>query len=280
MRRALLIWPVLALVTASSAPAARAESESAQRPVTAVTASQRFRFDAGARLLAPAGVAPDGRVCVGTIDGYIHALAPDGSYRWSHTVHGSITRRPVFTGERWLLVGGTDRLYALQPDNGVLSWVFKSLSAVQSELTVARDGTSYFSAADGFFYGLSTRGGISLRVPFGRLTAGPWLATDGAIWAENSEGARLRVRGLEVRRFKAGEASEVTFPDPELLRDPEGREWRGLDDGRIQLGEQALPIAGSPLFAPVWSSATHAAIVSTRSGLVFALEPVFVRRSR
>jgi hypothetical protein len=151
---------------------------------------------------------------------------------------------------------------------------------VRSELTAASDGTVYFGAADGFFYGLSARGGVSLRVPFGELKFAPERAADGTIWAENVQGARLGVRGLLVRRYAPNEPSEHEFADPSVLRDPEGRTWRAHDDGRVELDDAALPLGSAPLFPPVWSKAAAAAIVSARNGRVFALEPALFRRRR
>jgi PQQ-like domain len=238
----------------------------------------RFRFDAGAPLAAPAGVAPDGAVCVGTVDGYVHALAADGSYSWSHSVHGAVTRRPLFAGQHWQIATSSDRIYALRSD-GTLSWVFKPLSPVVSELAADASGNLYFVAADHFLYGVSARGGVWLRAPFGELKAGPSLGPDGAIWAENQAGTVLRVSGQAVRRLAPGAPTEFQFADPEVLRDPGGHLWRGQDNGVLEYRatSQASPvlvaITGAALLVPTWSSAAHYAVVSSRAGLLFALDP-------
>jgi hypothetical protein len=94
------------------------------------------------------------------------------------------------------------------------------------------------------------------------------------------------VRGLDVRRFAASAQPEFEFADPELLRDPDGREWRARTDGVLELRRAAnsspnlLTLTDSPLFAPVWSSAAQYAVLSSRSGLLFALDPVRAHASR
>jgi hypothetical protein len=245
--RARLVWAFFGLLLLSiSQPAAGAAplSGAANAPLP------RFRFDAGAPLAAPAEVAPDGSVCVGTVDGYVHALAPDGSFRWSRSVHGAVTRRPHFAGERWLIVTSALRVYALGRD-GSLSWSFQLYSPVESELTSDAKGTLYFVTADHFVYGLSAHGQVTLRA-----------------------------------RFHSGMKPEIMFSANQVLRDPEGNSWFGRSDGVLEFrpasGEKSslLPLTSSALLPPAWSRASRFAVVSARSGLVFGLDPARVRAGR
>ena len=286
--RSLLIWPFLGLTClASAAPAASAQVET---PTPAAGAAQlvpvpRFHFDAGAPLAAPAGVAADGTVCVGTVDGYVHALDADGSYRWSYTVRGAVTRRPLHVEKLWYVATSAERIYAFT-EQGTLYWVFKPLSAVSSELAADSAGTLYFVGADRFLYGVSGHGSVSLRAPFGELAAGPSAAADGAIWAENRAGNVIRVRGQDVRRFAPQAPHEFEFSEPDTLRDPDGHLWHGRSDGIVEFRvskdstAQLVPLTASPLLAPAWSTASHQALFSARSGLVFALAPVQVHAQR
>jgi hypothetical protein len=215
----------------------------------------------------------------------VHALDADGSYRWSRSVTGAVARRPLFSGERWYIATSAERIYALTREGG-LSWVFKPPSAVQSELTAGPNGTLYFVGADRYLYGVSAHGGVSLRVAFGELKAGPVTGPDGAIWAENQAGSVVRVQGLDVRRFAPHVQLDITFADPEMLRDSEGHFWHGRADGVLELRLSAdaspslLALAGAPLLPPVWSRAGRYALVSSRSGLVFALDSISPRPSR
>ena len=248
--RARVIWPICGLLWLGvGLPAAGAAGAGNTASVPSVSA-QRFRFDAGAPLVAAAGVAPDGSVCVGTVDGYVHGLGSDGSFRWSHSVHGAVTRRPHFAGQRWFIATSAQRIYALNRD-GSLSWVFKLFSPVDSELASDASGAIYFVAADGFLYGLTAHGAVSLRT-----------------------------------RFRAGMRPELALSQPSMLRDPEGNVWRGRSDGvleyRLASAETAslLPLTNSALLLPAWSSASRFVVVSARSGLVYGLDPARIRPSR
>jgi putative pyrroloquinoline-quinone binding quinoprotein len=249
--RARLIWPICGLLWLSVAPPASGAAQAqAQTGAGDRAVAQRFRFDAGAPLAAAANVAPDGTVCVGTVDGYVHGLGPDGSFRWSHSVRGAVTRRPHFAGQRWFIATSAQRVYALNSD-GSLSWVFKLFSPVDSELASDESGAIYFVAADRFLYGLTAHGAVSLRT-----------------------------------RFHPGIKPELTFTQAEALRDPEGNAWRGRSDGvleyRLATEETSslLPLTSSALLLPAWSAASHLAVVSARSGLVFGLDPARIRPSR
>ena len=280
--RALLIGPLGALVGFPLAPAASVSV--ATPPVRSARAAallptQRFRFDAGAPLLAPAAVAEDGTLCVGTADGYVHSLNADGSYRWSHSVPGAIRRRPLHVGGLWYVVTSGARVVALGAE-GTVAWVFKAPNEVNSELAADADGTAYFVGIDRFLYGLTAHGAVTVRAPFGEPKAGPERGADGAIWAENQRGELFQVRARRVRRVGPEQHGPGVFSDARILTDPEGHEWQGRSDGVLEFravrsaGVRELALAQSPLFAPIWSSAGHYAVLSARSGLVFALEPV------
>lgn len=282
-RRALLILPICGLSWLRLAPAARGQTSgsrspgSKQAPVETLLVP-RFRFETGALLSAPAGVAADGALCVGAVDGYVHALGADGRYLWSHSVSGAVTHRPVYAGQHWQIATSSQRIYALRAD-GFRSWVFKPMSPVVSELVADARGTLYFVAADRFLYGVSARGSVSLRVPFGELDRGPSLGADGAIWAANRAGAVLRVSGQSVRRWPPGAPAQFQFADPDVLRDPEGHLWRGHSNGVLEFRatSQARPVlaslGASALLVPAWSAAAHYALLSSRAGAVFAVDP-------
>ncbi len=247
--RARLIWPFCGLLWLSVAPLAWGAAAT-QAGAGAGGPTQRFRFDAGAPLAAAAQVAPDGTVCVGTVDGYVHGLGADGSFRWSRSVRGAVTHRPHFAGEHWLIATSALRVYALKRD-GSLAWVFKLFSPVDSELASDPSGTLYFVAADHFLYGLTAHGAVSLRT-----------------------------------HFHPGIKPELSFSEPEAMRDPEGNTWRGRSDGvleyRLASGENSslLPLTSSALLLPAWSRAARFALVSARNGLVFGLDPTRIRPSR
>jgi hypothetical protein len=124
-----------------------------------------FKFSAGSSLFAPPGVGRDGAVFVGSGDGYVHALAHDGGYRWSYTVKGRIVAAPVeepVTG-RVFIATSEARLYALEADSH-LRWVFPLPVSPKSELALTPKGTLLFVGQDDYLYGVTTSGALTLRL--------------------------------------------------------------------------------------------------------------------
>jgi len=265
----------LTALAAFDASAAVADGAARRHPALQTAPVEQFRFHAGASLLAPAGAGADGSVCVGTADGYVHVLGPDGTFRWSHSVHGAITHRPLQVGALWFVATSAERIYALTAE-GTLSWVFKPPSPVGSELAVDATSVTYFVGADHFLYGVSAHGGVCLRAPFGELKAGPSTAPDGAVWLENQAGNRVRARGQELRRVAADSRPEFDFGSPDAVRDPGGHQWRARTDGVLEFRTAGaaepslLELTHVALLSPTWSSAARYVLVSARDGLVVA----------
>jgi hypothetical protein len=124
-----------------------------------------FHFSASSTLFARPGVGRDGSVYVGSGDGYVHALSPDGSFRWSYTVKGRVVAPPVEepASGRVFVATSEARLYALEPDSH-LRWVFPLPVAPKSELSLTTKGTLFFVGQDDFLYGVTTGGALSLRL--------------------------------------------------------------------------------------------------------------------
>jgi len=254
---------------AAGPPASQVESH-------ALVLRERFRFHAGAPLIAPAGIADDGTVCVGTSDGYVHLLAPDGAYRWSFTVRGSVTRRPLLVAGLWLIVSNADRVYALTP-GGTLSWIFRPPAGVASELAATTLGPAYFVGEDDSLYALGSHGGVVLSAAFGKLSAGPELAESGLVWLKNQHGQVAHVRGIELVRVAPGAPAEFTFAEPDRPLTAPGVSWQTETDGSLiaisaPTGTTArLQVARSPLLPARWSEHEHELLVSAREGWVVAV---------
>jgi len=124
-----------------------------------------FRFSASSTLFARPGVGRDGSIYVGSGDGYVHALASDGTFRWSYTVKGRVVAPPVEdpNSGRVFVATSEARLYALEPDSH-LRWVFPLPVAPKSELSLTPKGTLLFVGTDDFLYGVTTGGALSLRL--------------------------------------------------------------------------------------------------------------------
>jgi hypothetical protein len=139
-----------------------------------------FHFTASSSLFARPGVGQGGAIYVGSGDGYVHALGPDGGFRWSYTVKGRVVAPPVEepASGRVFVATSEARLYALEADSH-LRWVFPLPVVPKSELSLTPKGTLYFVGQDDYLYGVTTGGALSLRLAAPAARSAPALLEGG-----------------------------------------------------------------------------------------------------
>jgi hypothetical protein len=141
-----------------------------------------YKFSTSATLFARPAVGRNGEVYVGSGDGYVHALGPDGSFRWSYTVKGRVVAPPVEepSSGRVFVATSEGRLYALESDSH-LRWVFPLPVAPKSELMLTAKGTLLFVGQDDHLYGVTTGGALSLRLAARGARSAPVLLANGQV---------------------------------------------------------------------------------------------------
>jgi PQQ-like domain len=290
-----LRFVVLALVASSSAKAA-------QPPRTV------FHFSASSTLFARPGVGRDGAVYVGSGDGYVHALWPDGSFRWSFTVKGRVVAPPVAepSSGRLFVATSEARLYALEPDSH-LRWVFPLPVAPKSELSLTAKGTLLFVGQDDYLYGVTTGGALSLRLAAAGARSAPLqLATGQTALVLGDAFATLKGYGYERAALPGpfGAAAKLALDaDRAIFSCEDGvarvasgavPEWQAKSDclspptrgdGFFAVAEAAgdvrlfyadgttdtVPVDAAPL-RPIWDGARRRLIVASALGSVKVLE--------
>jgi len=265
-----------------------------------------FRFSAGAGLFARPGLGHDGSLYVGSGDGYVHALAPDGSFRWSYTVKGRVAAPPVEEPKsgRVFVATSEGRLYALESD-AQLRWVFPLPAPPKTELVLTPKGTLFFVGQDDHLYGVTTGGALGLRLTAAGARSAPVVLEGGrlalvlgdslatlkgygyeraALGAVVSGSAKLALdaeRGLlvcEERRARVIRAGSERRLDSDCLTPPVS------GDGFVAVAEasamariafnngQSEQIAlGSAPLRPVWDAARQRLVLATATGEVSVL---------
>lgn len=145
-----------------------------------------WSFRGGAPLPAPPIVGSDGSVYLGTTEGYVHALAPDGAFRWSFTVTGPVSGQISLSGGRLYAATTAGFFYVIRSD-GTLGW--KAELRVRP-ITAARPsgGFVFFGAADHRLYAGSLSGQLLWSVPVGgQFMAGPVVSPTGQVVVVGTE---------------------------------------------------------------------------------------------
>lgn len=150
----------------------------------------RWTFPAGLLVSSPV-VGADGSLYIGSLDGNLYALEPDGVEMWRSPL-GQISGEPALSPEGLIYVGVASPLeemfYALSRD-GSVAWSFHLEGhIVESSPVVGADRTVYVSASSpqtggGSVVALSPEGGERWRYEVAsRLPFSPTLGPDGTVY--------------------------------------------------------------------------------------------------
>jgi outer membrane protein assembly factor BamB len=176
-----------------------------------------WSYRAGAPLAAPPGIGLDGSVVVGSVDGYLHALRGDGSFRWGYTLRGPVVGRPAM-GPHGAVFAAADPngLYALDGE-GTLLWVSSVAGGVTSPAVVDSSSKVWVATGQGTLLGFSSHGGL---VGFARIGTAPRLGPaplpGGGVVVASADG-KLRILGGESSARRAIASSPLL--DLEVGRD-------------------------------------------------------------
>lgn len=266
-----------------------------------------FRFGAGATLFARPGVGPSGDVYVGTGDGYVHALSPQGGYRWSYTVKGRVVAPPVEdpVSRRAFVLTSEARLYALERD-ARLRWVSRLPAAPKSEIALTSKGTLLFVGQDEHLYGVTTGGALVLRLSARGPRSAPVALHDGRVMLVLSDSlAILKGHGYERAPLPGpfGGAARLALDAGGGISSCEDGAWRVtgagteldvagdcasppiLGDGFVAVAETSGVVrlryasgatrtlrAGRSALRPVWDAPRRRLILSNSTGAVSIVE--------
>ncbi|UCF90618.1 MAG: PQQ-like beta-propeller repeat protein, partial [Desulfobacterales bacterium] len=148
---------------------------------------QKWAFSTGADVISSPAVGADGTIYVGSVDGHLYAINPDGSQKWRYPSTGNVgdirSSPAVDPDDGTIYVGAGDpnvgfdgRVLALNP-SGTLKWQFipsrtgEADNDVESSPALDSSGKIYIGADDSTLYALDPDDRLAGR-PF--PTANEW----------------------------------------------------------------------------------------------------------
>lgn len=164
-----------------------------------------WRFRAAAPSSGPPAVSSLGQVYLSTVEGYVHALAADGAFRWSYAVLGLPQGGPlVGKNGRVYLTTNAGRVYALQAD-GRPAWVKRSRARISSPPVFASESSLLYNSVKGMVRSVSLSGGAAWSRRLGERLSTPPTPLYGGGAAVVSAGNKLwwlrrsrRVRSVQL----------------------------------------------------------------------------------
>lgn len=174
------------------------------------TATLKWVFDTGDRVLSNPVMGADGTVYVGCYSG-LHAMDPAGTLKWVFRTGGVINASPAIGADGTLYVGSTDRnLYAITP-GGAEKWRLPMGGTVNSGPAIREDGTIYVGCYDNNLYAVRPDGTVDWRFATGGLVeSSPAISPDGTVYVGSLDRCVYAVNrdGTQRWRFVTGSTVE------------------------------------------------------------------------
>ena len=115
------------------------------------TNTTKWKYTTGGGILSSPIIGSDGSIYIGSEDGNLYALYPNGTKKWSLNLGEVLLYSPAIDDKGIIYLGGnTKNLYAIYP-NGTLKWNYTNGNYISSSPAIGNDGTIYF----GNYYELS-----------------------------------------------------------------------------------------------------------------------------
>jgi outer membrane protein assembly factor BamB len=260
----LVLSPVIALIPANTAQAQPADSawpmfgQNPQRtgrsPYSGPEVPKlKWSFTTGDLIESSPAIGADGTIYVGSSDGKLYAINPDGSQKWSFTTGGQIFSSPAIGADGTIYVGSADnKLYAINPD-GSQKWSFTTGYWIGSSPAIGDDGTIYFGSYDNKLYAINPDGSQKWSFTTGDSVAcSPAIGADGTICVGSYDNKLYAINpdGSQKWSFTTG---DMIFSSPAIAAD--GTIYFGSDDNKLY--------AINPDGSQKWSFTTGYWIVSS-----------------
>jgi outer membrane protein assembly factor BamB len=191
----------------------------------------RWNFPTGQRITSSPVIAPDGTVYVGSYDGNLYAINPDGSLKWSFKADEIIDSTPAIASDGTIYFGSWDKsLYKINSD-GKGIWKVQTSARISSSPTIGPDGTIYIGSDDDFLYAVKPDGSLKWSFKTGeRIFSTAALAPDGTVYVGSFDNSTYAINpdGSEKWRFTTG---GFVFSSPSIA--PDGTVYVGSYDGNL-----------------------------------------------
>jgi sugar lactone lactonase YvrE len=142
------------------------------------------------KVVSSPAIGADGTVYVGSDDGFLYAIKPDGSLLWKYEVIDTVRSSPAIGADGTIYVAGYDgNLHAIKPD-GNARWR-KDIGSIYffSSPAVGADGVIYIGSDKGEVYALAPDGTVQWQRPTGgAVFTSPMIAKNGTIYVGSNDG--------------------------------------------------------------------------------------------
>jgi outer membrane protein assembly factor BamB len=116
-----------------------------------------WRYDAASGLASMPGVSEAG-IFLGTLDGRVVSIDPEGGLNWEAGVGGTVNSTPIPAGDRVFFGSSDKRVYCADAGDGSIVWSFEALGPVEVSPCIDA-GQVYAVSLEGDLFALDERDG-------------------------------------------------------------------------------------------------------------------------
>jgi outer membrane protein assembly factor BamB len=241
-----------------------------------------WSYSTGGRIMSQAVVAPDGNVYVGSFDGFLYSIGPNGILRWKKPLEGHVFSTPAIDARGNVYVGSDGDSFFSFSSSGELRWRLPTEGDADTGVVIAEDGTIHFGAGRDL-YAVSSDGDVRWRFrALGKIYSTPAVDDDGTVYVGSQDdrfyaiGPDGRLR-WEFRTRDDNDASPVLADDGTIYFGSDDRHVYALDrDGQLKWaadldGYVRAPIGIGPdgsILAATFGPRPRIACLETRDGSV------------
>jgi len=122
--------------------------------VGAQSPNLKWRYQTERRIESSPAIGLSGTIYVGSWDGNVYAITPQGTLMWKYETGGLVGSSPAIGEDGTVYVGSYDHyLYAISPD-GTLKWRYEMSNSVTSSPAIGADGTIYVGGYYRYLYAI------------------------------------------------------------------------------------------------------------------------------
>jgi len=188
-------------------------------PLRAQTPKLLWTADLGHRIQSSPSLGLDGTIYIGTDDGFIHALKPDGTIAWTSRSEAAVVSTPAIDDKGNIYFGSMDKLfYAVNPD-GRGKWFTSLRAEIASSPAINDEGDTIITTTQGSLVCLNPSGNERWRYACNApIVSSPAIGAEGIIYFGGQDGNlyALRRNGSLFWQQSLGErinASPAIAPD-------------------------------------------------------------------
>ena len=241
-------------------------------------AVQKWQFETGYMIDTSPAIGSDGTIYVGSCDGNLYAIKPDGKGKWAYkTGNGEYSSSPAVGSDGTIYVGSHDgNLYAIQPD-GQKKWEYETAGCITSCPAIGSDETIYVGSEDGNLYAIQPHGQKKWAYKTGgKVYFSPAIGSDGTIYVGSFDGNLYAIKPDGQKKWVYEAVDGLSSESPAIGAD--GTIYVGSYDGNlyaIQPNGQKKWVyqTGPSIYSSPAIGSDETIYVGSQDGNLYAIKP-------